>query len=148
MRLVPAAPRGQADGVNSFAEDLVVEFDPPVHRGSARSARDFTRETLARWGYRGECDEVVLVVSELVANAVRHASGRYALRLVGGADQVRVEVADESPVMPSVRKPGADGGWGLALVRRMSARWGAVREGRGKVVWCELRAVGTAPVVG
>ncbi|MBM7814194.1 ATP-binding protein [Saccharothrix algeriensis] len=116
----------------------VVEYSPPRGPGGAGLARDFTRRTLAAWGYRGVHDDVVLAVSELVANAVRHAGGPAVLRLAGGADRVRVEVADGSPVRPGVRPAGVTGGWGLPLVDRLCRRWGVEPDGRGKVVWCEL----------
>jgi hypothetical protein len=39
-----------------------------------------------------------------------------------------------------VRQPGADGGWGLRLVERLTTQWGVLRCASGKVVWCEMRA--------
>lgn len=44
----------------------------PPHYESVKSARDFTRKTLQRWGLTDEFDDVALVVSELVTNAMRH----------------------------------------------------------------------------
>jgi hypothetical protein len=44
-------------------------------------------------------------------------------------------------VLPVVRAPGpAGGGWGLNLVERLAAGWGAAHRGGGKIVWCELSA--------
>jgi anti-sigma regulatory factor (Ser/Thr protein kinase) len=107
---------------------------------SAAAARQFTEETLASGGYRGHHADVVLVVSELVANALLHGDGAPLLRLAGAAGWVRVEVSDHSSELPAMRPPApAGGGWGLHLVDRLTAGWGAVRRGIGKVVWCELR---------
>ncbi|RKT56247.1 anti-sigma regulatory factor (Ser/Thr protein kinase) [Saccharothrix australiensis] len=118
--------------------NLVAEYSPPGGAGSAGLAREFTRRTLAAWGYLGAHDDVVLAVSELVANAARHAGGTSTVRLAGGAGRVRVEVADDSPVRPHLRPQGTDGGWGLPLIDRLARCWGVVAHGHGKVVWCEL----------
>jgi anti-sigma regulatory factor (Ser/Thr protein kinase) len=107
-------------------------------------AREFTRTTLARWMYKGDHHNAVLVVSELVTNALIHGHGAPVLRLIG-AGKLRVEVSDDSPVLPAIRDSGATGGWGLKLVEQLAPGWGASRSGRGKVVWCEL-APALAPV--
>ncbi|MEU6151956.1 ATP-binding protein [Actinosynnema sp. NPDC047251] len=118
--------------------DQVADFGPPTGSGSAALARDFTRRTLTGWSYRGDHDDVVLVVSELVANVDRHAVGPAVLRLTGGPDRVLVEVSDGSPAVPWMRPHGTDGGWGIPLIDRLTLRWGVTPHGRGKVVWCEL----------
>lgn len=121
----------------------------PADDRSAGLARRFTRRTLARWGYRGCHDEAILVVSELVTNAVRHGYGARTLRLVGSSWRIRVEVADGNPAHPAARRSGADGGWGIKLVDRLTAAWGvSPSRGGGKIVWCELApAVAVAPEV-
>jgi anti-sigma regulatory factor (Ser/Thr protein kinase) len=113
---------------------------PENHR-SAAMAREFTRETLTRWGHRSWGD-AAQVVSELVSNVLLHAHGQPVLRLSDVGDGVRVEVSDDSPQPPIVRRTGP-GGLGMQLVERMSRAWGVSRRGRGKVVWCELPAVPT-----
>ncbi|MFT7839874.1 ATP-binding protein [Saccharothrix sp. BKS2] len=118
----------------------VAEFSAPPGRGGAALARDFVRRTLADWGYRGDHDDAVLVVSELVTNTLRHASGVPLLRLVGAARGLRIEVADSSPVLPRSRPPGSSGGWGVPLVQRLTACWGTEPRSGGKVVWCEMPA--------
>ena len=107
---------------------------------SAGLARTFTRTTLDRWDYRGDHDDAVLVVSELVTNAVLHGTGTRTLRLVGTPWRVRVEVSDGNPVPPAARRSGADGGWGIRLVDQLATAWGVspAPNGGGKVVWCEL----------
>lgn len=118
----------------------VAEFSAPAGRGAAALTRDFVRRTLVDWGYRGNHDDVVLVVSELVTNALRHAAGTPLLRLVGAGPGLRIEVADASPALPRSRPAGTSGGWGLTLVQRLTARWGADPRPDGKVVWCEMAA--------
>jgi hypothetical protein len=121
---------------HTFDEQLTLSED----FGSAAAARQFTEDILARWGYRGRHGDVVLVVSELVANALLHGRGAPLLRLAGAAGWVRVEVSDHDSTLPVLRTPApTGGGWGLQLVDRLTAGWGSVRRGIGKVVWCELR---------
>lgn len=118
--------------------DEVADFCPPTGTGSVALAREFARRTLVRWAYRGEHDDVVLAVSELLANAQRHARGPAALRMTGGPVRVLVEVSDNSPANPHIRPHGSDGGWGIPLIDRLSLRWGVTPLHDGKVVWCEL----------
>jgi anti-sigma regulatory factor (Ser/Thr protein kinase) len=93
-------------------------------------------------------DAGVLVLSELLTNALQHARvpGRQvATRFVRTEDgTVRIEVHDASPVRPEVRSYEdlyASGGRGLGLVGALSERWGvSERAGVGKSVWAELDA--------
>ncbi|MGW8955762.1 ATP-binding protein [Streptomyces sp. NPDC055709] len=68
---------------------------------------------------RGEADAVLLVVSELVTNAVRHAGGVTGFRLAAGPGTVTVEVQDASPVPPRPRPsdPREPGGFGWHMVQ-------------------------------
>lgn len=106
----------------------------PENNRSAALARDFTRETLIRWGHPSWYD-AAQVASELVSNVLLHAHGEPVLRLRDLAGGVRIEVGDDSPVAPT------GDGLGLQLVARLATRWGVSRRGRGKVVWCLLPAV-------
>lgn len=86
-------------------------------------------------------DVAVLLVSELVTNALLH--GRPPLELVAAGDdsQLRVEVHDASAGdPPRVRESPVDvpGGRGLRLVDALASRWGWAESGRGKFVWFEL----------
>jgi anti-sigma regulatory factor (Ser/Thr protein kinase) len=86
------------------------------------------------------CDEVVLIVSELVTNAVVHARPPLTLRLVIDARRLRVEVEDGDSHEPTPRTPSAHGerGRGLSLVAGLCSRWGVRPAPSGKVVWCEV----------
>jgi anti-sigma regulatory factor (Ser/Thr protein kinase) len=101
-------------------------------------ARDFAAKLLTTWPYQGPHDDVILVVSELVTNAVLHGGGAPVLRLTATEQRLRIEVTDNSSVLPALRPSGANGGWGLRLVGRLGVSWGTTRRGTGKVVWCEL----------
>lgn len=119
----------------------VAELRLAERNTSAAFARQFTRATLAGWrhGGRGEnLEDVVLVVSELVTNALLHGHGTPVVRLADGGDHVRVEVCDDSPLLPVSHRVTPTSGLGLRVVEQLSSAWGASRRGRGKVVWCEL----------
>ncbi|MEU6712021.1 ATP-binding protein [Nonomuraea sp. NPDC046802] len=117
-----------------------VDTHLPEEMGSITASRDMTRQALEECGYRGRHDDVLLVVSELVTNALVHGDGRPWLRVRGGASRVRIEVSDLGPDLPRLRDPGPANGWGLHVVRMLSTDWGIAPAEGGKVVWCELVA--------
>jgi anti-sigma regulatory factor (Ser/Thr protein kinase) len=86
---------------------------------------------------RRRLDTAVLLISELVTNAVLHGTGEILVTIDIRRHDARFSVCDEGSGTPVVRpEPGPDGGWGLRLVGELSSRWG-VREGRTQV-WFEL----------
>ena len=78
------------------------------------------------------------MVSELVTNALLHGHGTPVVRLLDGGTHVRVEVRDDSPLLPVSHRVTPTSGLGLRVVEQLSSAWGASRRERGKVVWCEL----------
>ncbi|GAA5605049.1 Ser/Thr phosphatase [Streptomyces griseus] len=106
-------------------------------------ARRLARRALSRWGLDDLADEVELLVSEVVTNAVRYAERPVTLRLLR-TDVLRCEVGDDSPQLPRQRRAREtdEGGRGLFLVNRLARRWGATRLSTGKVVWFEMAARG------
>ncbi|MFE5812698.1 SpoIIE family protein phosphatase [Streptomyces sp. NPDC056479] len=105
---------------------------------TARQARRLTRRTLHRWELDLLAESTELLVSEVVANAVRFASRPITLRLLR-SDVLRCEVGDDSPLVPRMRhaRLSDEGGRGLFLVDQLALRWGATRMSSGKVVWFE-----------
>ncbi len=89
-------------------------------------------------------ETLILLISELVTNAVVHTGCPAVLRMLfgsaGGSGTVRVEVADASCRPPRQRHAeGEDtGGRGLELVDGLADRWGWQPEGAGKRIWCEI----------
>lgn len=89
-------------------------------------------------------EDMLLLVSELVTNAVRHGEPEVSLRLALRPDRVRIDVYDGSDVMPVVPagQPSIDRptGRGLLIVAATAADWGIERSGDrpGKTVWAEL----------
>ncbi|WBB63326.1 ATP-binding protein [Streptomyces sp. WMMC500] len=125
------------------------EWSFPADPGCVRTARAVVRDTLRTWRLDPLTDVAVLLVSELVTNSMRYASGPVGLRLrpVGGPGAgggIRVEVSDTLPVPPLLRAaaPDEEGGRGLQLVASVSLRWGTRCGGTGKTVWFELGSAG------
>ncbi|MEU1281535.1 SpoIIE family protein phosphatase [Streptomyces sp. NPDC005805] len=107
---------------------------------AVQHARRFTARTLRAWGVREEVDVALLVVSELVTNAIAHTKGEVRLNLTLSGDRLRVSVNDaspRSPVKPQVEWD-ATGGRGLLIVEATTAAWGAVPLSGGKQVWAEI----------
>ncbi|MFF4255758.1 SpoIIE family protein phosphatase [Streptomyces sp. NPDC001663] len=104
--------------------------------------RRFTRRTLRAWSVsRDDADAVLLVVSELVTNALVHTDGQVRLDLTLLDNRLRVSVADSSPrtpVKPTSIGWEATGGRGILLVEAMSETWGTVPVSGGKQVWAEI----------
>ncbi|WP_407560922.1 ATP-binding protein [Streptomyces sp. 184] len=141
----PAAPAAGA-GADPAGP---AEWSFPADPGCVRTARAVVRETLRTWHLDPVTDLAVLLVSELVTNSLRYASGPVGLRLrpVGGPDAgggIRVEVSDTLPVPPLLRAaaPDEEGGRGLQLVASVALRWGTRCGGMGKTVWFELGSAG------
>jgi anti-sigma regulatory factor (Ser/Thr protein kinase) len=96
-------------------------------------------------------DDVSLLVTELVTNAVRHGGAAtdrpLQVEFRRQADRIRVEVVDpgtdfEPPAPRSSGRPS--GGWGLFLVDQVAERWGVRPAPSGTGVWFELPAGVTA----
>lgn len=115
--------------------------------GSVHAARDFTVATLRRWGTAERSQDIAVVVSELLTNALRHALPRAGdirprrpiwLGLLQPGPCVLCAVADPSKTAPSLRVAGslAETGRGLPIICALSDQWGyATLSDTGKVVW-------------
>ncbi len=111
---------------------------------SVGQARSEARAVLLGWGCRAEAaDAVVLVVSELASNVVRHARvpGRFfEVRLENLGDVCEVEVSDTCDAHPRLSAPGAkaESGRGLMLVAALAEKWGSRDRTTGKTVWARV----------
>jgi anti-sigma regulatory factor (Ser/Thr protein kinase) len=84
-------------------------------------------------------DDLVLAVSEIATNAIRHGGGRGTLTMVSWSDGVSVEVRDSGPGLPgaapeSLPAATSSGGRGLAIVRRLCRRLSIASSERGVAV--------------
>ncbi|HEV3170668.1 MAG TPA: ATP-binding protein [Actinocrinis sp.] len=102
------------------------------------------------FGY-SELDDVVLIVSELATNAIRHSrsgqGGLFEVILRDLDSAVRIEVRDEGKdgLQPLQPLPGTDEALaeshrGLEIVQLLADRWGCIREESHTVVWCDVRS--------
>jgi anti-sigma regulatory factor (Ser/Thr protein kinase) len=111
------------------------------HPGEVSRARRLVASRLTRWGLADNDSVIVLLVSELVTNALRHGSAPLGLVARNRGDAIRVEVYDAAPgLTPKVHHGGPDitGGRGLWLVDVLASRWGWSGSAREKCVWFEV----------
>jgi anti-sigma regulatory factor (Ser/Thr protein kinase) len=124
----------------------LIALELPAEPHSAKVARD---AIAGLDGHLGPAfGDVVLLISELVTNSVRHAGlgEEEKIRLRARSDAVcaYVEVCDagRSGSVPDRREPGIDalepGGLGLMLVDEMADCWGVSRDEEETCVWFEL----------
>jgi serine phosphatase RsbU (regulator of sigma subunit)/anti-sigma regulatory factor (Ser/Thr protein kinase) len=104
-----------------------------------RIVRGMARGVLDRWGLSESADVIVLLVDELVANAVRYAHRPISVKLMFTGSLV-CEVRDDDHHLPVLRHPAPsdETGRGIFLVSRLARRWGASRLPGGKIVWFEV----------
>ncbi|MFD3971691.1 ATP-binding protein [Streptomyces cyaneofuscatus] len=123
-------------------------------QSAVSASRHFLRFALSKWQAALIEDDVLLVASELVTNAITVTGvlpeppaweelerlGLVHVRLVGLPDSVVVEVWDVSDEPPRLQRFGddAEGGRGLVLVQELAARWGSYRVTGGKAVWAQV----------
>ncbi|MGP7999988.1 MAG: ATP-binding protein [Streptosporangiaceae bacterium] len=109
---------------------------------SVSAARDFGLATLRRWAVADRTDDIAVVLSELLTNALRHAEPerphRVRVALVQPARFVLVVVADPGRQVPVLREPDylAESGRGLHVINALSDSWGCTTPtDTGKAVW-------------
>jgi anti-sigma regulatory factor (Ser/Thr protein kinase) len=108
---------------------------------AAAEARSQVRAAIAAWNAPVDADTAALLTSELVTNAVKHATGQaITLGIRCTRDRLRVDVHDRSADPPVLTDAPADAaaGRGLMLVASLSAAWGSYRTPMGKVVYFAL----------
>ncbi|AVH56371.1 ATP-binding protein [Streptomyces dengpaensis] len=127
-----------------FGNPTEAEVPLPSRPESAATARRLTQVVVLRhWGLSPKLTEdAVLLVSELVGNAVRHTGARvFGLRMLHRRGWIRIEVRDPSRGLPCLM-PVQEldlSGRGLFLVDKLSDRWGVDLLPRGKTTWFEMR---------
>jgi anti-sigma regulatory factor (Ser/Thr protein kinase) len=115
------------------------EIGLPPQPVSVRRAREWARERLSAWELEDAADDLGLVVSELMSNAVMHAHTPAQLTLTVGDGVIEAAVSDRNAAVPAVppvsAKGDAAGGRGLMLVDALATQWGVATEPEGKRVW-------------
>ena len=128
--------------------ERTVGLDLPTAPESARAARRFAHAALTEWRLPALADDVDLVISELITNALLHAradrraaegaSIRLDLEYDGDGLYCRVTDSSALPPTPEDAADTAESGRGLLLVEALSASWGWKPEGNGKIVWARF----------
>lgn len=123
---------------HAVTADHVAAWEYPADARSPGRARAAASRQLAEWGLDDEVFATELIVTELVTNAVRHASPPVVLRLIR-TDALICEVSDTSSTAPHMRLPRLldEGGRGLYIVGRLARRWGTRYTDTGKTIWVE-----------
>ncbi|MCW6005091.1 ATP-binding protein, partial [Micromonospora sp. CPCC 205371] len=134
----PAAPPGlrpPGEARPSMREDLL----PDV--GAGRRTREVVTDACVRWRVPELIGPACTVATELVFNAVVHASTIMTLLLSPRGRYLHIAVRDGSTRLPVLEREvslTALRGRGLGLVDAMCRRWGSLRVDGGKVVWATL----------
>ncbi|MYS95083.1 MULTISPECIES: SpoIIE family protein phosphatase [Streptomyces] len=140
--LVPARPYDDVALLMARTKRLgteqVAAWDLDPDPALVADARRMATRQLARWGLQELAFTTELVVSELVTNAIRHATGPIRLRLIRERALV-CEVFDSGATAPHLRHPRTtdEGGRGLLLVSQLTQRWGTRFVPDGKIIWAE-----------
>ncbi|MFI9721831.1 SpoIIE family protein phosphatase [Streptomyces sp. NPDC052396] len=122
-----------------LASDHIAEWELPADPAVVGRARAEVTERLTQWGLMEAVFTTELILSELITNAIRHASGPIRVRLLRDRSLI-CEVADTSSTSPHLRHAAAEdeGGRGLFLVAQLADRWGTRYTAEGKIIWAEL----------
>lgn len=123
--------------------DWVRQATLPTAGRSPGVARQVARDALASWQLTHLTDTAVLLISELVTNAVLHARAEgsgLALLLEIRGRRLRIEVHDGDLRGPRPRVPSGldESGFGFVLVNSLADNWGVRKTAAGKAVWAEL----------
>ncbi|MET9225782.1 ATP-binding protein [Lentzea sp. NPDC003310] len=115
--------------------------DLPNSLVAALLARDEVRNACEEWHLPALLDDALVVVSELVENAIRHGRTDSVLRIELRPTGLSIAVRDDNPVPPvlTASQPGVPGHRGLELVEKICVAWGTTpHSDGGKIVWAVL----------
>jgi signal transduction histidine kinase len=116
---------------------------------SIREGREALRQWCSSWGVTGVSaddpqsellDDALLVLTELLTNALRFSDGDIEIVVDARRDHLQIAVRDGNSVLAKVRSAdtAATAGRGIAMVEALSQSWGQYPRGGGKVVWARL----------
>ncbi|WP_377274204.1 SpoIIE family protein phosphatase [Peterkaempfera sp. SMS 1(5)a] len=121
-----------------LAPEQVAEWDVPYDPAAVGEVRAAVTRRLADWGLDELAFTTELLLSELITNAIRHATGPIRVRLLRDESLI-CEVSDTSSTSPHLRFATTtdEGGRGLFLVAQFAEHWGTRYTAEGKVIWAE-----------
>ncbi|MEV2246575.1 SpoIIE family protein phosphatase [Streptomyces sp. NPDC049970] len=152
--LVPARARDDVallvGSTRRMAAEDVAEWEVPSAPSAVARVRADVSGKLTEWNLAEEAFTTELILSELVTNAIRYASGPIRVRLLRDRTLI-CEVSDRSSTSPHLRQAAStdEGGRGLFLVAQLAERWGTrYTDDGGKVIWTEqvLQSDGNGPL--
>ncbi|MFD8079134.1 SpoIIE family protein phosphatase [Streptomyces sp. NPDC059718] len=117
----------------------VATWDLTADPAAVSAAREHVTGQLTTWGLDEATPTTVLIVSELVTNAIRHAQPPLHLRLIRCDTRLTCEVTDGSTATPHLRRARTldESGRGLFIVAQLTCRWGTRHHPQGKTIWAE-----------
>jgi anti-sigma regulatory factor (Ser/Thr protein kinase) len=142
---IDGTDRSDGSGAHETQDVVLVQWTFTAGADAPGTARGLVQDALAEAD--ADLDVILLMVSELVTNAVLHTRRNARLSLVDlGERGYRVEVEDHDTHLPEpAEQPGAGGGFGLRIIDNFARSWGTTLvgsdrsdEARGKVVWFEV----------
>ncbi|MEV5383722.1 ATP-binding protein [Streptomyces sp. NPDC052721] len=115
--------------------------DLPATPESVPAGRDFLGKALGTRDCVGAADDPLLLLSEILTNAVQHAQGPIGVHACRTDTDLTVEISDRSPHLPQPRLAAEDeeSGRGLLLVRALADDWGVRPTDGGKTTWFSLK---------
>ncbi|MFJ9361204.1 SpoIIE family protein phosphatase [Streptomyces mirabilis] len=146
--MVPVAPRDDVAllvaGTRLLDGNRTASWDVPSDPSAVADVRAAAARLLDDWDMKEEAFTLELILSELVTNAIRHATGPIGVRLIRDRSLI-CEVSDGSSVSPHLRRATTmdEGGRGLFLVAQFADRWGTRYTSEGKVIWTEQQLSAT-----
>ena len=129
------------DGKRGYTEGMELRSPVPGTPESVGAARRTIVRQLQAWGLNSNIDDMQLVASELITNALRYGADPIEFRLSVREDRLRLEVSDANTTDIPQPRQAADHestGRGMPLIDALTASWGAQVSGARKVVWAEI----------
>ncbi|MGV9847407.1 SpoIIE family protein phosphatase [Streptomyces sp. NPDC003442] len=118
--------------------EQIAHWDVPADPAVVSDIRAAVTRRLSDWGLDEAAFTTELLLSELVTNAIRYASGPIQVRLLRDRSLI-CEVSDTSSTSPHLRHAAStdEGGRGLFLVAQLAEEWGTRYTDNGKTIWAE-----------
>ncbi|MFE7751130.1 SpoIIE family protein phosphatase [Streptomyces sp. NPDC057428] len=119
-------------------DDRVATWTGSRDPAAVGDLRERVGQQLEAWGLEAHVFTAEMVVSELVTNVIRHASGNPTVRLIRDRS-LTIEISDEASTAPHLRHARVqdEDGRGLMIVAALPRRWGTRYTPHGKVIWVE-----------
>ncbi|MEU0796402.1 ATP-binding protein [Amycolatopsis sp. NPDC005961] len=132
-------PQDPATPTRTKARCVLVPGDGPESPGRTRAWTRWTLRQVSPDLPEDRVTDVLLVVDELMSNAVLHGGGCRHVVLAVETDRVVVKVADHSPALAYVPAPDVRSVSGMRMVGDGASTWGQAVDDAGKTVWAVVR---------